>query len=233
MKKAVAIRHVHFEDLGAFEKPLQRAGYHIEYLEAGYHDLKKLDPFGMDLLVSLGGPIGAYEEKEYPFLVQELSLLERRMQRDLPTLGICLGAQLMARALGAKVYPGPQKEIGWKSINLTPAGKNSSLKFLTPELTPVFHWHGDTFDLPQGATLLASTEICPHQAFRWGKNALALQFHLEILVEKLERWLIGHAVELSSQPQLIARLRQDSEKWGTKLQDLASRCLEEWLRAGQ
>lgn len=230
MRTAVAIRHVHFEDLGSFEIPLKQAGYQIQYVEGGIDDLKAMDPFQMDLLVSLGGPIGAYEEKEYPFLSSELLLFERRMEKDLPTLGICLGAQLMARALGAKVYPGLQKEIGWKPILLTEAGKNSCLKFFTGQDANVFHWHGDTFDLPENAVLLASTEICPHQAFSCGKGALALQFHPEIVSDKLEKWLIGHAHELSSQPGLIAKLRDDALRYGDSLKTHAGKCLNEWLQ---
>jgi GMP synthase (glutamine-hydrolysing) len=189
---------VHFEDLGSFEEVLHSAGFAIRYLDAGADDLATLDALAPDLLIVLGGPIGAYEEHLYPFLSNELKALERRLAAQRPTLGICLGAQLMARALGARVFPGPNKELGWKSISLTAAGRASCLRHIDDRKSPVLHWHGDTFDLPNEAVLLASTEVCQNQAFSWGRNALAFQFHPEAMPERLERWFIGHACEIAA-----------------------------------
>ncbi|MEO1765042.1 MAG: gamma-glutamyl-gamma-aminobutyrate hydrolase family protein, partial [Cyanobacteria bacterium J06629_18] len=115
MKTATVIRHIAFEDLGTLEIALQRQGYAIKYLEAGVDDLTSISPTE-DMLIILGGPIGAYDERDYPFLVDELQILEQRLKAAKPTLGICLGSQLMARALGARVYPGGNKEIGWSNI---------------------------------------------------------------------------------------------------------------------
>ncbi|MCJ8278860.1 MAG: gamma-glutamyl-gamma-aminobutyrate hydrolase family protein [Rivularia sp. ALOHA_DT_140] len=142
MKSATVIRHIAFEDLGSLEIALQRKGYTIKYLEAGIDNLADIAPTE-DMLIVLGGPIGAYDEQDYPFIVDELRLLEQRLKADLPTLGICLGAQLMARALGAKVYPGVEKEIGWSGIKLTDEGKKSALIDLDVDNIPVLHWHGD------------------------------------------------------------------------------------------
>ncbi len=175
MKTAFVIQHLTFEDLGTFGPLLSRRGFAWRYLEAGIDDLTRLEPDEPDLLVVLGGPIGAYEEDRYPFLADELRLLEQRLAADRPTLGICLGAQLMARALGARVYPGSAKEIGWKPLSLTPAGRSSPLAHLDGHLTSILHWHGDTFDLPEGATLLATSDLYRHQAFAWGQGALAFQ----------------------------------------------------------
>jgi GMP synthase-like glutamine amidotransferase len=136
-----------------------------------------VDPLMPDLLVCLGGPIGAYEEAAYPFLRDELALIERRLAAARPTLGICLGAQLMARALGARIYPAPAKEIGWGEVRLSEAGQKGPLRHFAG--VPVLHWHGDTFDLPKGAELLASTVLCANQAFAFGRYALAFQFHPE------------------------------------------------------
>ena len=186
-RTALAIKNVAFEDLGLIEPLLAARGFTVRYADAATDDLQALDPLAPDLLVVLGGPIGAYQEELYPFLRPELALIERRLQADRPTLGICLGSQLVARALGARVYPGSAgKEIGWAPIALTEAGAGSALRHLAPERTPVFHWHGDTFDLPTGATRLASTAAYPNQAFRWGGHVLALQFHCEV-TEALER----------------------------------------------
>ncbi len=118
-KRAVAVRHVAFEDLGYLEAVLCARGYGVQYMDAGTDDLAGLEGQPPDLLVVLGGPIGAYEDETYPFIRDELKVLEARLVRDLPTLGICLGSQLMARALGARVYPGPRKEIGWAPVTLT------------------------------------------------------------------------------------------------------------------
>lgn len=229
-KTALAIRHVLFEDLGTLAAVLGDHGYAMAYKEAGLDDLAAIDPAGPDLLIVLGGPIGAYDEDAYPFVRDELRLLERRLRGDLPTLGICLGAQLMARALGSKVYPGPQKEIGWLPLRLTEPGQQSCLRFLAPEHTPVLHWHGDTFDLPAGATRLASTEIYENQAFAWGRRALALQFHVEVRAKDLERWFIGHACEIVTAPTVsVAELRRDTARWGPILEGEGPKAFDAWL----
>jgi len=230
-KTALAIRHVPFEDLGSFEPVLKKEGYTIQYVEAGLDDFASIDPIRPDLFAILGGPIGAYEEAAYPFLAKELRLLEGRLKADRPTIGICLGSQLMARALGARVYPGHQKEIGWTPIVLTRAGRQSCLRHLAQESTPVLHWHGDTFDLPQGATSLASTDVYVNQAFSWGRGALALQFHLEATARALERWFIGHACEIAtSKGMSVPQLREDTRRWAPLLESYGPCCFEEWLR---
>lgn len=230
MRLVTVIRHVHFEDLGVLEDELILRGFAIRYVEAGVDALGAVPDLGGDLLVVLGGPIGVYQAAEYPFLTDEMHLIEARLARDLPTLGICLGAQLMACALGARVYPASAKEVGWAPIMLTEAGLRSPIRHLAGHETPVLHWHGDTFDLPQGATLLASTEICTNQAFSWKKAGLGLQFHPEVRATQIERWFIGHACELSalSMPAL-GQLRSDTLKFGPRLQNVARRSLEEWL----
>jgi GMP synthase (glutamine-hydrolysing) len=230
-KTAIAVRHVPFEDLGTLETVLAAHGYAVAYREAGLYDLGSIDPVGPDLLVVLGGPIGAYEEDAYPFVLDEVRLLERRLQADLPTLGICLGAQMMARALGAKVYPGQGKEIGWSPLRLTEAGQRSCLRFVSAEKTPVLHWHGDTFDLPDGATRLASTETYENQAFAWGRRALALQFHTEVRAGDLERWFIGHACEIAGTAGVtVADLRRDTARWGPVLEAHGPQAFDAWLR---
>ena len=229
-KTAIAIRHVHFEDLGAFDDVLRRHGYAVRYCDAGADNIGGVDPLAPDLIIVLGGPIGAYQELAYPFLGHELALLERRLAAARPTLGICLGAQLMARALGARVYPAPAKEIGWGELQLSQAGGSGPLRHFTR--VPVLHWHGDTFDLPEGAALLASTEICPNQAFSFGRRALACQFHPEVIGRGFERWLVGHAVEIAAVPGISpAALRHDSERFAPQAARRGEACLSEWLAA--
>lgn len=230
MKSVFVIRHVHFEDLGIFEGIVKSHGFSVRYLEAGVDDLEAAYQQGCDLLVALGGPIGAYQEHVYPFLSSELRILESRFSSGLPTLGICLGAQLMARALGARVYPGPVKELGWKPLALTREGCQSSLAHLAAKNTSVLHWHGDTFDLPDGATLLASTKDYSNQAFAWSDAALALQFHPEVMASKIERWLIGHACELSAPGMpALGQLRADTGRHHAALERFASAFFNEWL----
>jgi GMP synthase (glutamine-hydrolysing) len=180
-----------------------------------------------DLAVILGGPIGVYETERYPFLKAELQALAKRLAAGRPTLGICLGAQLIAAALGARVYPGGKKEIGWSGIRLIGAGERSCLAALASQ--PVLHWHGDTFDLPQGAQLLASSAVYENQAFSLGNNVLALQFHAEADSRRIEQWLVGHTCELSAAGIDIAALRQSSHEIGPGLRVAGARMLSDWL----
>ncbi len=224
-KTVLALRHVTFEDLGAFEATLRDGGYAIQYADMGLDELSSFDT--PDLLAVLGGPIGAYESDIYPFLDDEIALIGRRLQAGLPTLGICLGAQLMAGALGARVYPGRGKEIGWKPLTLTPAGRTA----LAPlDSLPVLHWHGDTFDLPEGAVNLAATDLCDHQAFAIGRHALAFQFHPEAQQKGFERWLIGHAAEISATPGVsVPELRIGTDRYARGAAAAGKECLKNWL----
>jgi GMP synthase (glutamine-hydrolysing) len=230
IRSVAAIRHVAFEDLGLLEPLLRDRGATIRYLEAGVDELSGSAVAEADLLVVLGGPIGVYEDKAYPFLRQEIASVERRLAAGRPTLGICLGSQIMARALGARVFPSGAKEVGWGPVELTPAGQRSALSRL--DGVPVLHWHGDTFDLPPGATLLASTEVCRHQAFQWGGTALGLQFHIEVTATGLERWFIGHTGEIASTPGLsVAALRADSAIHAPALARRGREFIGDWLDA--
>jgi GMP synthase (glutamine-hydrolysing) len=229
MPSAIAIRHVAFEDLDAFAPILETAGYKVSYREASIDDLGSPDLAQCDVLVVLGGPIGAYEEDRYPFLKPELALIEKRLKAGKPVLGICLGAQLMARALGAKVYAAGFKEIGWAGLTLSAGGRESPLAKIRSG-TRVLHWHNDTFDLPSGATHLASTPRTPNQAFAWKRHGLALQFHLEASARGLERWYVGHTLEITTTPRVtVPRLRADAAKFAGELAPQAKACLETWL----
>jgi GMP synthase (glutamine-hydrolysing) len=223
-KTLVAIRHVAFENLGAFEAPLEDAGYAIRYCDIGSDDLPDGDP---DLLAILGGPIGVYENDTYPFLNDEIALITARLGAKKPILGLCLGAQLMARALGARVYPGRAKEIGWKPLTLTVEGESllAPLKNL-----PVLHWHGDTFDMPEGAINLARTDICNHQAFTIGRHALAFQCHPEVQEQGFERWLIGHACEIAGTSGVnVPGLRADTARYAGAAAKAGQAVLQNWL----
>ncbi|MCP3469167.1 glutamine amidotransferase [Bradyrhizobium sp. CCGUVB1N3] len=228
-RSAVALRHVAFEDLGLLAPIMEREGWNVSFCDAPVDDLSHPSIRDADLVIVLGGPIGVYETESYPFITREISLIEHRFGRDLPTLGICLGAQLMAKALGARVYAGAVKEIGWGSITLSEAGLASSLKPLAGG-TPVLHWHGDTFDLPSAAVRLASNENYENQAFACGNHALALQFHLEADSRQLEEWYVGHAVELAVTKISVSQLRARTAELSNGLAREADRVFSDWLR---
>jgi GMP synthase (glutamine-hydrolysing) len=229
MKTAIAIRHIAFEDLGTFEDVLHAHGFSVRYVEAGVEDLTSLNVLDPDLLVLLGGPIGAYEEDAYPFVLDEVRIAERRVASGKPLLGICLGAQVLARALGARVYPGPAKEIGWGPLTLTEAGDASPVAHVGDAHTSMLHWHGDTFDLPAGATLLASTPLTANQIYSVGAATLAFQCHPEVRTRFIERWLVGHACELAHAGLRPADLRAATALYGAALETQGKRCFEQWL----
>ena len=230
MPATLALRHVPFEDLGLLAPLLAGRGHAIRYVDVPTADLGAVDALTPDLLVVLGGPIGAYENDRYPFLDREIEWLAARLAARRPTLGICLGSQLMARALGARVYPSGGKEIGWAPIELTAAGTASCLKHLGA--APVLHWHGDTFDLPPGATLLATTPACRNQAFAMGEHALALQFHAEAAGRALEAWFVGHACEIAETRGLsVPDLRAATARHSAELTERGTACFREWLAA--
>ncbi len=228
MKRACVIRHLAFEDLGILAPILAAHGYDVAYRDAGVDDIGPALATTTDLLVVLGGPIGAYEDAIYPFLAGEIDLIERCLRAGIPVLGICLGAQLMARALGARVYPG-EKEIGFSPITLTDAGRRSCLRWVTEADGVVLHWHGDTFDLPANAEQLASTPATPNQAFAVARQALGLQFHLEADPAGFERWLIGHTGELAAARISIPALRTAAATQAAATVRAGRRIFDDWL----
>lgn len=227
MKTAIALRHIHFEDVGTLDTVIAEQGYELRYLDPTLDTLDSAQVQQADLLIVLGGPVGAYDEQLYPFLEDEMALVRQRLQSNKPILGICLGAQLIARALGDRVYPLGIKEIGFSPLTLTPAGQDSVLAKLGD--TPVLHWHGDQFDIPEGGVHLASTAVGAHQAFAVGRNVLGLQFHLEADVHKLEQWLVGHASELAQAGITPCELRDAAAAVGNRLARAAHAVLGDWL----
>jgi len=227
MKTLLALRHLAFEDLGLLAPLLQAEGWAIRYHDIGVDDLQAIDLAQVDLLVVLGGPIGAEDDDRYPFLGDEVRLIQRRLAARRPLLGICLGAQLMARALGARVAPMQRKEIGFAPLSLTPEGARSPLAGLGHQ--PVLHWHGDQFSLPPGVAALAGTALCPHQAFTVGAHAMAWQFHLEVDPARIEQWLIGHAAELAQAGIAPAPLRDGARLHGPALAQALQGVVRPWL----
>ncbi len=226
-KRVAAIRHVHFEDLGTFEPLLREQGYEIRYCQSGVDELPDALT-GAELAVVLGGPVGVYETQAYPEMAAERSWLKARIEAGKPTVGICLGAQLIAAALGAGVGPMGQKEIGFAPLELTATGRRGPLRHL--EGVPVLHWHGDSFAIPEGAEHLAATEVCRYQAFALGPRILGLQFHAEVDGGAgFERWLLGHAVELTAARIDPCELRRQAAHGQQRLRRTAHAMFSEWL----
>ena len=189
------IQHAPFEGPGIIAEWALKTNYQLSsthiYKGESFPEINKID-----CLIILGGAMGAYEEHLYPWLKAEKQFIKQAIQANKIVLGICLGSQLIADALGAKVYPHKHKEIGWWQVNTNAAAKQNKLFKLFPENFMAFHWHGDTFDLPQGATLMASSEACAHQAFIYGEKVVALQFHFEVTENLLLDFLKDGGEEL-------------------------------------
>jgi GMP synthase (glutamine-hydrolysing) len=229
--QAVVFSHLPFEDLGSLEPELQRRGFAINLIDVTTAQFPLQESELCDLLIVLGGPIGVYESADYPFLANEIDSIRRRLAAHKPTLGICLGAQLMAAALGARVYPGTRgPEIGWSPLKA--AGPQPTPEWFAPLLAnnlQLLHWHGDTFDLPNGALHLACTELYENQAFAVGDFALALQFHPEVTESGLERWYVGHTCELSQKRISAQQLRAHAHNYAPALLSAATQFWKLWL----
>jgi GMP synthase (glutamine-hydrolysing) len=189
------LQHVPFEGLGSISTWMAEQNHSLSSTRLYANDpLPTVSDF--DWLIVLGGSMNIYEEEQYPWLIAEKQLIKQAIEEDKIVLGICLGAQLIADALGSKVYAGQHKEIGWFPIKITEAVQQSdALEFLPAQLT-VFHWHGDTFELPEKATRLAYSEGCLNQAFLYGEKVLGLQFHLEMNRQGVQQLIENCASEL-------------------------------------
>lgn len=217
-EKILAIQNAPGEHLGYFEHVLEKQGVSFEYTTPS--EFPPLRNYSR--LIVLGGPMGVYEDKKYPFIKEETMYIRKAFSMDMPVLGVCLGSQLMASALGAQVSPGGEKELGWLPVMLTEDGETDYvMRTLPPEFT-AFHWHGDTFTLPEKASHLASSEMYENQAFRYD-TSYALQFHLEITEGMVKEWVL----ELNKKQgeEIVNSTRENI----AALNDLAEKFLKSWL----
>lgn len=187
--RAHYFQHVAFEGLGSIQSWLDANGYEISSTPFFLPDHKLPTIDDIDLLIIMGGPMSVNDEADLPWLAAEKQCVRDCIAAGKPVLGICLGAQLIVNCLGARVYPNSEKEIGWFSV-MNQAANNPAL-FQFPDEFTAFHWHGETFDLPPGATLLASSHACKNQAFQIGSNVIGLQFHIETTPESAQA-LVKH-----------------------------------------
>jgi GMP synthase-like glutamine amidotransferase len=184
-RKILVFRHVPSESLGMIADSLGSRDIAYEYVDL-YRDTARPDPRAADGLIFMGGPMSANDD--LPYIRQELEFIGEAISQGQPILGVCLGSQLIAKALGARVYPNGVPEIGWYPVQWTPAAARDRLHQGLSEPETVFHWHGETYDLPAGAELLGHSEACRNQAYRVGSNVYGLQYHLEVTPEILVDW---------------------------------------------
>ena len=227
---AVVIRHVPHEGLGVLAHPLAGAGFDVRPHDAWISpDPAARGALDCDLLVVLGGPMGVPEADRHPFLRHEIDVLKRRIAANRPTLGVCLGAQLIAAAAGARVFAGDRFELGYLPVTLTTEGRASCLAPLA-DAPRVLQWHGDTYELPPGATRLATSVLYREQAFSIGTRVLALQFHPEVDGAMLETWIAAGADELARAGVDADALRAQARELAPSIAPRAHALLGAWLR---
>jgi len=228
VKRALIIRHVPYEGVAGFRQPIEAAGYEVDRVDVTDPGFASLDLREPDLLVMMGGPMGVYDQDRHPWIACQLRRLRQRLAVDRPTLGVCLGAQMVAAALGAKVYPGPVKEVGFHPVTIHDNARESPLRHLGD--VPILHWHGDTFTLPEGVELLASSHVYAHQAFRRGANVLALQFHAEMGEdERFHAWVEQWPESVVEAGGDKASLRAAHDAFGPRAVAAGRAMVSQWL----
>ncbi len=225
MSTILVIQHVPHERLGTFERAFNEASCSLTLFNAHEPRAQWPSPTGYDGLVVMGGPQSIYEQSKYPFVTKELALIRAAVKADRPILGVCLGAQLLAEALGGKVRPAEQKEIGWYPLMRELGADGDPLFGPFGQTEMVFQWHGDAFALPNGAVRLASSPLCHEQAFRFREHIYGLQFHLEMTEAMIRAWMRidGNKTELAALRGVIdpMTIRRQSPQHIQRLQELS------------
>ena len=213
--KALILQNASHEGAGTIEDYFKKNNIAYTTVDLSKKGYKIPDPSDYNALIVMGGPMNVYETDEFPYLIEEEKIIKTAIEKNYLVLGICLGAQMMAKALDAKVTKGKTKEIGWYDINLTEDGIEDKALGPLGNKVKVFQWHGDTFDIPSGAVRLAGSELFPNQAFRYGKRAYALQFHLEVTEDIIKNWLKHGEEELKPLKGIIdpKKIVDDNKKY--------------------
>jgi GMP synthase (glutamine-hydrolysing) len=224
----IVLQHVACENLGIIGDVLAERRIDSRYVRSFAGESVPPTMDGATGLVVMGGPMGVYETDQFPFLKEEISLIQRAAAAGKPVLGVCLGSQLIAAALGAAVYPGPRKEIGWYEVSLSAAGANDPLFVGVPRSFTGFVWHGDVFDVPSGATSLASTELTACQAFRHGANVYGILFHMEVTPAIIDGMLTTFTDELRGASIDAGPIRRDVATHLEPLQRIGASVFGRW-----
>jgi len=233
MAKILVFQHVAHEPLGILDPLLRAAKHRIRYVNF-YRDNEACPSIEKyDALIVLGGPMNVDEQNKYPHLKTEISVIKQALTKDIPILGICLGAQLIAYALGAKVYPADCLEVGWYQLKRNLEGeKDPLLKHFNPEET-IFQWHGRTYDTPEGAVNLISSKLVENQAFRYKDKVYGFQFHLEVIDSVINRWfdLDSHKDDLvmCGKYNSVAEEKQASEQYLPRSMQLGDAVFSEFI----
>jgi GMP synthase (glutamine-hydrolysing) len=227
MKRAVVIEHDPSISLGNLEPVLIDAGYEIEIVQPRTTDLTAIDATEPDLVVVLGNDHGVYEKSEKPYIATEEAWVADRLAAEKPTLGVCFGAQIMASALGGEVYKGDTTQIGYRSVEPTPAGEESPIAAFAD--VPVVQWHGDTFTLPDTVTRLAGSSDYANEAFAVDNWALAVQFHPEVTPEMFGQWLEEGREEVIDKGLTEEQLLAEHAQLNARMQEASKQMLTTWL----
>jgi GMP synthase (glutamine-hydrolysing) len=227
-KNILVIKQVEHEGPGLIESIFTANGWSLKTVELSQGEKLPSDFDETGALVVLGGPMNVYEEKQHPYLKEEESLIRKALIEEIPVLGICLGAQLLAKTCGARIKKAPRKEIGWYKVEKTSDGKGDTLFNKGPDQIQVFQWHEDTFDVPQGAVLIAEGRDCKNQAFRVGQNAYGFQFHIEVTEDMIRNWL-----QSGQDGVTVEKILRDTKKVWESYHMEAKRILSNFMRIAE
>ncbi len=229
MAKIYVLQHHAVENLGTIADALEGAALAWQYVRVHEGQPVPSEMKGAGGLIVMGGPMGVYQTERYPFLRDEMALINDAIKQNRPVLGVCLGAQIVAAALGAKVDRNPRgKEIGWHPIRLEAAASDDRLMRGLPETITPFHWHGDIFDLPAGAVSLASSDKTPCQAFRYGEKTYAFQFHFEVTALSVVAMAEAFVKDLNRENILAAEMIANSDRHAAPIEQIADAVFSRW-----
>jgi GMP synthase (glutamine-hydrolysing) len=231
MATVYILQHIHCETPGIISECLKAAGIfpHSIRTFGGEKIPQSMD--GADGLLVLGGPMSVYDHGRFPFLLEEQHLIEQALKEEKPVLGVCLGSQLLAATLGAAIKKGKQKEIGWHPITLRTPAVADALWQGAPSCFTAYHWHGDVYDLPQGAVWLAASELTPCQAFRYGKKAYGFLFHMEVTEKIITNMVKEFSGELDAENLTTGSIIAKTKNYLPKLQTIGGRVFRRWVKS--
>jgi GMP synthase (glutamine-hydrolysing) len=225
------LQHIHCETPGIISDCLQSADIDLRFVRTFE---RNPIPSNLDTqagLIVMGGPMSVYDHDQFPFLLEEQRLIEEALKDDKPVLGVCLGSQLLAATLGAEVKSGAQKEIGWHPVTLTEYAATDALWKELPARFTAYHWHGDVYDLPQGAVSLASSDLTPCQGFRYGTNAYGFLFHMEVTEKIIKNMVAEFQDELEEQRITAESIIQKTRDYLSELQTVGSKVFRRWAKS--